>query len=150
MSICKWPRCSCRATGNYCPHKPGEKAPKRIKRVSTKRLAQLKEDQAVGDQDAAFYLWVWRERLHRCECCGVALTFTTPDIRNYSYHHLLEKRNFPQYRYCKWNIMLLCRNCHDSWERNPDTRPTITKLRNSLLKRHDEGQLKPCIFRQAH
>jgi hypothetical protein len=150
MSVCKWPRCSCKSTGVYCKDRPGPKAPKRLKPVSEKKKAERPQEELIADVDAVFYLSVWRERLKFCECgCGTPLFYKSSDIRNFCFHHLLPKRNFEEYRYCKWNIALLTWQCHDAWERNPLTRPLITEKQQSLLKQHDNGELRPCLFRKA-
>jgi hypothetical protein len=56
------------------------------------------------------------------------------------FHHILEKRqkkfsheDYTAYRHCEWNILLLCWQCHDAYERNPDTRPFIVDVKSTLL-----------------
>lgn len=86
--------------------------------------------------DRTFYMDVWRSRSHKCECCDTSLF----EPRLYMFHHILEKRDkkgryddYSQFRHCMWNIMLLCWQCHDAYERNPDTRPFIVIAKQALL-----------------
>lgn len=48
------------------------------------------------------------------------------------FHHILEKRNFPNERYNEENIAILCPNCHNEYETNPHTHPRLIKRRLEL------------------
>lgn len=96
--------------------------------------------------DAWFYLVIWNEREHKCQNCGAEI----PQFSILWFHHILPKREdggYPQYRYCKWNIWILCWTCHDTHDNgNPDSK-TLAKLieeRTRLQIAHDNGQLNPC------
>lgn len=91
--------------------------------------------------DKTFYMEVWRTRSPYCECCGEPLY--EPYL--YMFHHILEKRDkkgryddYSMYRHCLWNIMLLCWQCHDAYERNPDTRLFIVMAKQFLLDMLDQ------------
>lgn len=87
---------------------------------------------------------IWEEREHKCQNCGNKIY----EFALYLFHHILAKRpdgGYPQYRYCKWNIWILCWECHDTHDNgNPDS-PKVAKLRaeyHRLVKLHEDGKLK--------
>jgi hypothetical protein len=87
--------------------------------------------------DNTLYIEVWDEREHVCECCNERLGL---EGRTYMFHHILEKRkkkivsaDYSRFRHCKWNILILCRQCHDAYERNPLTKPSIHLYRSELV-----------------
>lgn len=147
VTRCTWPRCSCKATGIYCSSKPQAKKPKGLSRISAKGKLKKIADKDLVKTDAAFYLLIWQEREHKCENCG-------KPIHEFSlllFHHVLPKRpdgGYPQYRHCKWNIWILCWECHDTHDNgNPDS-AKVKKLRTyyyQLIKLHDDGKLQPCL-----
>lgn len=144
-TTCTWPRCSCRATGQYCPDKPEKNKPKkRIKPISDKGRLKKEEKKSIILTDGAFYLMIWEEREHKCQNCGAKIF----EFALYLFHHILAKRpdgGYPQYRYCKWNIWILCWECHDTHDNgNPDS-PKVAKLRTEyhrLLNLHNDGKLQ--------
>lgn len=54
-----------------------------------------------------------------CRCCHSALG---TDLA-----HLLPRSTFPEYQTKKWNLALLCRNCHTKFDSNKEFRES-TKL----------------------
>lgn len=57
------------------------------------------------------------------------------------FHHVLDKKSYPEYRHCKWNIVLL----HWDKHTNADNKvhcPKVEKYRKHLLKLHDAGKLE--------
>lgn len=79
---------------------------------------------------------IWRERAHKC--------FITKDPLGiepltYYFHHILEKRAYEKYALCKWNIILLSWDVHNSYETKNDTQPFLVELRERYLKLLDEG-----------
>lgn len=95
--------------------------------------------------DNTFYMQIWEDRRHFCECCNNPLFAP----RKFNFHHILEKREkdnkaneYTMYRHCKWNIMLLCWQCHDAYERNPAIirLEPIRLLRSQLLIVHSQIQ----------
>jgi len=120
--------------------------PKQIKKVSEKQVFRIKIKKDLLEEDKKFYQEVWEERFGifepmtyttypRCECCNRALEFT-PNLMYF--HHILEKRNYPHYRHSKWNIAIVCAECHNSYESNPDNVPYLKHSRQSLLKSLEE------------
>ena len=65
------------------------------------------------EQDKLFYIGIWKERPHFCECCGARLG---DEPRTYFFDHILEKakRLYKHLRHEKLNIWLLCLNCHSN------------------------------------
>lgn len=103
--------------------KPKKKYP--IAKVSKKRQKLLAEQKITAERDAEFYKEIFAASPHKCQNCDCKLP-RTPS--NFMFHHLLEKRNYPQYRYVPENIMILCLTCHSKAETNIDFAPKI-KLR---------------------
>ncbi|MEK6879613.1 MAG: HNH endonuclease signature motif containing protein [Nanoarchaeota archaeon] len=94
--------------GGYCRNHQylrTDKKPKVLKK--TKRPVNLKQ---LHD-DWHFYLEIWNERPHLCENCGQWLG--NEPLTLY-FDHLLEKSKYPDLRYEKENIMLLCWQDHSS------------------------------------
>lgn len=84
----------------------------------------------------AMFKEIWQERPHRCTITNNPLSI---DGRTYYFHHILEKRAFEQYALCKWNIMILSYEKHNSYESNPNNQPLIHKYRADLLMKLDSG-----------
>lgn len=150
---CTWPACACRGTGQPCEQRQKEQQDKEFKKASDRqaiRKTNLKnkalraKDQLTYQRDIAFYMEIWKEREHVCQNCGSRMLM----VCTFLFHHILPKRprgGYPQYRYCKWNVWLLCWRCHDQHDNmNPDS-TTIEKLRTEyyrLLKLHEDGTLE--------
>lgn len=148
---CGWPRCSCKGTGIFCTQRQEaltqKKGRKTIPRTSKKTAATKPAKTKRTQTDAEFYLVIWIERVHQCQNCGAP-------IYHFSllwFHHILPKREqggYPQYRYCKWNIWILCWLCHDTHDNgNPDSK-TLINLRTEyhrLLNLHDNGTLATAL-----
>jgi 5-methylcytosine-specific restriction endonuclease McrA len=125
--------------------------PKQISKRTEKQVFKLKIKKDLIEEDKKFYLKVWEERtqgdkgmdimIHypRCECCNIDLG-SEPNMMNF--HHILEKRNYPQYRHKEWNIAILCSHCHNRYETMPDTVPILVTKREFLLSLHEHEILK--------
>src|SRR5689334_4062258 len=103
-----------------------------IPKVSKKRQKKLAEQKITAEKDADFYKEVYAASPHRCQNCDCKLP-KTPS--NWMFHHLLEKRNYPQYRYVPENIMILCLECHSKAETNMDFAPKV-RLRREEAERN--------------
>lgn len=97
-----------------------------IPKVSKKRQKKLEEQKELSKLDEAFYKEVWAASPHKCQNCGCKLPRTP---YNWMFHHLLEKRNYPQYRHVPENIMILCLECHSKAETNIDFAPNVKNRR---------------------
>jgi len=117
--------------------------PKSIAKVSEKQKFKITLKKNLLEDDKIFYKNVWDNRtqgdpgmdiiLHypRCECCHKGLG-SEPNLMHF--HHILEKRNYPQYRHSSWNIAILCPDCHNSYELNPDNVPYLKIKKIELLE----------------
>ena len=79
----------------------------------------------VFEQDKQFYSEIWDEREHVCFETGVYLgsePYTT------MFHHVLPKSKYPQFRHCKWNIVLLHPDVHNQVETFIDKCPKVKEL----------------------
>ncbi len=115
---------------NIREHRDDPKPVKRysIPKVSKKRQKKLAEQKVTAERDAEFYKEVYAASPHKCQNCDCKLP-RTPS--NFMFHHLLEKRNYPQYRYVPENIAILCLECHSKCETNIDFAPKV-KFRTLL------------------
>jgi 5-methylcytosine-specific restriction endonuclease McrA len=104
------------------------KPPKKyvIPKISKKRQKKLEEQKDLLKLDEAFYKEVWAASAHKCQNCDCKLPKTP---YNWMFHHLLEKRNYPQFRHVPENIAILCLSCHSKCETNIDFAPKIKQRR---------------------
>lgn len=136
----------------YCINCANRKnPPKPIRKVSEKQQVKRVFKIKLLKEDKEFYLSLWYERFGRvegtaekyghtadnseimpgCEVCKARLYFQPTTV---NFHHILEKRNYPQFRHEKWNIAILCPDCHSSYESNPDNVPYLRDKRKALLE----------------
>jgi len=106
------------------PRPPKQRKP--IAKISKKRQKQIGANKELLKKDEEFYKEVYAASPHKCQNCDCKLP-KTPS--NFMFHHLLEKRNYPQYRHVPENIMILCLECHSKAETNIDFAPKIKKRR---------------------
>lgn len=118
---------------------------KAIKKISEKQKFKIVLKQTQIQADMQFYMSVWNERFFkilsngeevtlqspRCEVCSRRLGYE-PNLT--FFHHILEKRNFPELRHHPDNIAILCSDCHNAYETMPDKVPTLVIKRENLLK----------------
>jgi 5-methylcytosine-specific restriction endonuclease McrA len=91
-----------------------KKSPSTLKRNSTlkrkpKTVEQLQEQSEQHEKDWVFYNEVWNEREHVCQSCDKRLY---GELKNYYIEHLIEKSPYPEFRYVKENIAIVCDVCH--------------------------------------
>jgi len=129
---CNHPTC-----GDICRR---QKKPKKIYTLkrSPIRKRSKKMQQSLGEQKLAqqkdwdFFLEIWEEREHICFESGVPL-YGEP-LTLY-FHHVFEKELYEEYRYCKWNIVLVTWAVHDNTHRLSDLCPKIKAYREQLTKK---------------
>lgn len=127
--------------------------PKAINKISKKQVFKISLKRKLYDEDKKFYIDVWYQRFGRvegtaekygneidncttfpkCEACGKRLFF---DPTSVNFHHILEKRNYPDLRHVEWNIAIVCPDCHSSYETLPDSVPYLKLKRDETLFRH--------------
>ncbi len=64
--------------------------------------------------EKAVFESIWNERPHKCQVCGVAIKEPTPS----NFAHVLPKaqNKYPKFKLNKQNIMLMCEDCHYTWD----------------------------------
>lgn len=112
---------------------------KEIKKVSDKQKFKITLKKDLHAQDKIFYEGIWERRFGEiirlgvsptCECCNKVLSI----IPNLMYfHHILEKKNYPEHRHEGWNIAIVCPDCHSSYETNPDNQPALRDKKKSIM-----------------
>lgn len=96
-----------------------------IPKISKKRQKKLDAQKDLQKLDHDFYKEVWAASPHSCVECKRKLG----RIPNTMYfHHLLPKRNYPQYRHVPENIAIVCADCHQQVEVNIDKTPIVKAL----------------------
>lgn len=118
------------------------RAPKKyvIPKVSKKRQKKLEEQKELLKKDEEFYKMVWAASDNRCQNCDCTLP-RTPS--NFMFHHILEKRNYPQYRHTPENVAILCLMCHSKCETNIDFAPRIKQRRLEAEKNCNKWNIGP-------
>ena len=137
---CTWPRCPCKSTGIKCASYKGKAPPKKsINRVSEKGKQKTIDKKALIQNDMMFYLEIWSER--------PKIDYETNEKiegkpKNYHFHHVLEKANYPEYRHKKWNIVLVNKDTHDNCHSTDGSlNPKIHAYRKHLLELHERNEL---------
>lgn len=112
-----------------------KKLPTPIAKVSDKKKKEQAEEKKVSAMDKEFYLEIWVASPHKCSECEKKLG---KEPLTLFFHHLLEKRNYPEFRYTPENIAILCPDCHSQAEadieKTPKTKARREKLAKELLK----------------
>lgn len=116
--------------------------PKSINKVSDKQVFRMKLKRELVQEDIKFYKRIWEKRFPpymqtfdtatyspKCDVCNKRLS-TEPNLMYF--HHILEKRNFPEYRHREENIAIVCPDCHNKYETNPDMVPLLKGMREIL------------------
>lgn len=102
-----------------------------IPKISEKRKKQIEENKDLAALDKNFYAEIWNSSPHKCQNCNCKLPKEPLTI---FFHHLLEKRNYPQLRHVPENIMILCPDCHAQAEADIDKTPKV-KVRRSQVEK---------------
>jgi 5-methylcytosine-specific restriction endonuclease McrA len=103
-----------------------------ITKVSKKRQKKLEDQKELHKLDKEFYLEIWLASPHVCQCgCNKKLG---KEPLTLFFHHLLEKRNYPQFRHTPENIMILAPDCHQQVEVDIDKRPAVKRRRAEVEK----------------
>lgn len=87
-----------------------------------------------------FFKEIWDETpYNRRKCYETGVRLKGPPLSTY-FHHVLEKEDnkYPEYAYCKWNIVLLHPDVHAQVHLNIDKTPKVKALREALEKNPPE------------
>lgn len=101
-----------------------------ISKKSDKQRIKDKEDAELRKRDRELWAEIWAERPH--------IDFETEEpiygepLTLY-FHHVLPKSEYPEFRYCKWNIVLVSWDTHAQAEAHCKL-PKIEEYKKQLLK----------------
>jgi len=120
--------------------------PKPIKKMTQKAVFKMIIKKELLIDDKRFYVEIWTKRFFKknpqvkgtllmkskpiCEICSDSLSHE-PNLMYF--HHILEKRNYPQYRHEEKNIAIVCPECHNMYETFPDKVPYLVKKKKELI-----------------
>lgn len=111
---------------------PKKKQPREGKSLADRGIFVRKPGEISKDiqnySDSQFYDEVWNEREHVCFETGRPLEA----INLLLFHHILPKAKYPQYRYEKWNIVLLHPDSHSQVETFIGRCPRVQALTEHL------------------
>lgn len=104
--------------------------------MSEKKAAQIEEEEKEQEKMWNFFLEIWdstppSER--KCYETGRPLVGVPLTVY---FHHVLPKHLYPEYKYCKWNVVLLTWLVHDQAEIDIDKTPKVKALYEHLLESH--------------
>lgn len=122
--------------------------PKAIRPMSEKGKFKMTLKKELFEQDKIFYTNLWTHRFFapNANVPGTYVMVKAPRCENPEcqkrlgdepnllyFHHILEKRNYPEFRHHQENIAILCPECHNLYESYPDKVPYLVKLRRYLI-----------------
>lgn len=111
--------------------------PSGIKRKPIKLKSKPKKvDKEMVDKDRAFYQDIWNtmEIPRRCFETGKVLP---KEPSSMMFHHILHKSSFPEFRYKKWNIVVLLPEIHAQVHMDIDKTPKVKELTLNLKNNLD-------------
>lgn len=100
-----------------------------------KKRKYLKENQR--EEDEKFYEEIWDERMHKSDLTKHYLGF---EMKTIYFHHLLAKHPHPEYRHCKWNILLCEDYLHNQIETNENLLPD--DIKQIYFQKMEEARIK--------
>jgi hypothetical protein len=137
--VCKYESCSNNQFGGgFCQYHQWcrtDKKTKSIRKVSKNQSVILGERAKLTQKDRLLFAEIWNERPHIDFETGEPI-YGEP-LTLY-FHHVLGKRKsaYPQFRYEKWNIILVSWETHTKAENNLDLVPKIKAYTEQLKKQH--------------
>lgn len=75
----------------------------------------LLDRKAQSEKDWQMYTEIWNEREHKCIICSGRIY---GELKNLYMDHILEKSIYPELRYEKGNIAVVCSQCHTNKDGN--------------------------------
>lgn len=124
--------------------------PKAIPKVSESMKLKIVGRKEQWEEDKKFYTDLWIEQFFdsdpdnpgefirmekpKCECCDTKLDDVPTSV---NFHHILEKRNYPQYRHIRINIAIVCGDCHSDYENDKEGtigHNYLSRMKEVLLK----------------
>jgi hypothetical protein len=108
---------------------------KPIRKISRKGKQRREQKAKLSEKDKLFWAAIWEEREHVDFETGEPIY---GEYRTLYFHHVLPKHpgpvGYPQFRYKKWNIVIVSWDTHTKAENNIDLVPKIKAYRDKLLK----------------
>lgn len=113
-----------------------------LKKQSESRVTKILENRKEQEMMHRFFLDIWNDlRPGQKVCYETGETIYDPSTIHF--HHVLPKHKYPEYKFSKWNIVLLSWRMHDQAEINDSKVPKVRALKDSLIRKHKNGELKP-------
>lgn len=102
-----------------------------MRHTNYKNKKKEKMDTFKGQYESMddFFEEIWKERPHYCFESGKWLG--SKWNRNF-FHHILHKGTYPQFAYCKWNVILLSQDIHTMCHSNLSQFPKIKEITEEL------------------
>lgn len=105
-----------------------------IRKISAKGLENKKEKAILTDLQFELFKEIYKESLiKRCYECNCYVDGKSSG----HFHHLLYKSQFPQFRLEKWNIVILCLNCHSQTHLDIKKTPKVEKLTEIIKEKYN-------------
>jgi len=104
-----------------------------IRKATPKTARKNRQEQKITKEDRIMYAEIWEERPHVDFETGEPIM--SPSTLNF--HHVLPKKEseYPEFRHCKWNVILVNWETHTKAEANAwKLIPKIKAYRDHLLK----------------
>lgn len=97
---------------------------------------QKKEREELFKKDKAFYTEIWDEMELPRRCFETGKLLPSEPLLT-MFHHCLYKQSYPQFRHCKWNIVVILPDVHALTHSNIDKTPKIKeyteRIKNEYL-----------------
>jgi hypothetical protein len=150
MKICNHEGCKYNCfSGGYCKFHQKDRTDrpvrnllqrqkKPIRKISRKGKERREQKSKLSEKDKLFWAAIWEEREHvdfetNEPIFGEPLTLY--------FHHILLKSKYPQYRFKKWNIVLVSWDTHTKTHTNIDLVPRIKAYEKELQDKISRGEL---------
>lgn len=114
-----------------------------LRKISKKKMEKLQKEKEEGTSNemSLFFQSIWDERKPEERVCYETGKKLIGIPLNIYFHHVLPKHLYPQYKFSKWNIVLVSWATHDQTEWDIDKTPRIKELKEQLLEKHKNDQL---------
>jgi hypothetical protein len=113
-----------------------------LKKRSEKKVKEVLDNKKEQEMMHRFFMDIWNSmRPEQRVCYETGDKVHDPSTVNF--HHVLYKERYPEYKFSKWNIVLVSWRAHDQTHTDDTKTPKIHALKESLLRKHKNGELKP-------
>ena len=106
-----------------------------LRKISVRGVEKKKEKAVLTDLQFELFKEFYKEHpIKRCYECNRRVDGKS----SAQFHHLLFKSQFPQYRLEKWNLALVCSDCHNLTHNNIDKTPKIKELTEIVKEKYNK------------